>query len=116
MARTLIVGTGIAAAAFAKTKPAEPGEQRQAIGGAHLWQPTRIEPGHKMGQPRSLLTGNVLADPQRGQASKSGDFLRAGDFANLTDTALRESVDRIDPGDVINIKRGGQLRAAAASG
>src|SRR5689334_14043349 len=105
MLKTLIVGTGVAAAAYTKTKPAAFGEQRKAIGGAHLWQNTRIDAKHKMGQPKQLLTGNVLADRQRSQAPKGGEFLRAGEFAELTDKALTESVDRVERGEVIAIKR-----------
>jgi hypothetical protein len=107
MVRTLIVGTGIAATAYAKTQPAKFGEIREVVGGSHLWQASRIDGHHLMGQPGHLLTGNVLADPGRGQVPNGPAFLQAGQFAALTDTALRESVDLLTPGEVSNIKRGG---------
>ena len=84
MVRTLIVGTGIAAAAYARTQPAKFGEIREVVGGSHLWQASRIDGHHLMGQPGHLLTGNVLADPGRGQVPNGPAFLQAGQFAALT--------------------------------
>lgn len=104
MTRTLIVGTGIAAAAYAKTKPAEHDENRTVVGLPHLWQAERMPGDHKMGQPKSLLTGNVLPNNARGQAPGKA-FLPAQEFAQLTDRTLADSVNTIEPGLVTHIRR-----------
>lgn len=109
MVRTLIVGRGIASAAYAKTKPREMGEERTAVGGDPLWQPSRVGGEHRMGQPTQLLTGNVLADDRRGPPPQTGKFMLAQKFARRTDDALAFTTDLELDAAVLNLDLGGEM-------
>lgn len=103
--RTLIIGTGISAAAFAATTPRAPGERRTAVGGPQLWNAARIDPHHAMGQPPNLLTGHVLRGPQTGAPTAPGGFMKAGAFSALTEQVLADHVETIVPVMVRSISR-----------
>lgn len=108
---TIIIGTGISAVAYAATAQREILGNTHAIGGPDLWH--SVSGHHAMGQPRVLLTGNVLGGPgeNRGyenpHSPSSQGFMPASQFADLLTHHLRESASAVLPGSyVTGIRRG----------
>jgi len=74
--KTIVIGTGISAAAYlASLRPNGPGRSQGQVsgpptrqdlgkigvtGGKDLWK--QVDPTHQMGQPEPLLTGNLLGE------------------------------------------------------
>jgi hypothetical protein len=86
MPTTVVIGTGISAAAYLLSVSRDLG-RITALGNPDLWN--QMDPAHRMGQPTPLLTGNLLGhgrvDRGFSQDPRQPEFMRAGLFA----TAMR---------------------------
>ncbi len=86
MGGTVIIGTGISATAYLASLSHQL-EVSKILGQQDLWH--RLSPDHAMGQPAHLLTGNVAAPPQQGNAQgENTAFMLAGAFARFLDAQL----------------------------
>jgi hypothetical protein len=101
--RTLIIGTGISAASWVATAQRQYREERIAVGDPHLWQ--KLDPRHAMGQPRTLLTGQLLGAQDRGfsHPGRHG-FMGTQEFAELVDRRLARGTEEVDRGWVTMIR------------
>lgn len=105
MPRTVIIGTGISAAAYLASANRNLGTII-ATGGPDLWH--QVDPHHRMGQPKPLLTGNLLdrgrdargflVPPQPGRTP----FMPARDFARLVDHHFKSHTHFQFPGTFVS--------------
>ena len=88
--RTLVVGTGISAAAYIATINQDLGAEY--IGGPYLWQ--GMPQDHTLDHPKNLLVGNLLGNSQDRKVNTppqvSSDFL-VKDFVNLVEAVLNQA-------------------------
>ena len=77
---TLIIGTGISAAAYLASMARQLGRVR-VLGGPHLWE--RMAPNHQMGQPSSLLRGNLLRGSRAHETPARSGFMSSKAFEQL---------------------------------
>jgi len=102
MPRTVVIGTGISAAAYLLSANRNLGTVF-GTGGPDLWK--QIAPTHKMGQPAPLLTGNLLAGPRgfiaRPQPGHT-PFMLAGNFADLVDHHFKSHTHFQFPGSLVD--------------
>lgn len=107
MPKTIVIGTGISAAAYlaslrstgsgrasglASGPPTRPDLGDIGVaGGKDLWK--QVDPSHRMGQPAPLLTGNLLLGKRgfaRPPVPGQEEFMTARDFAALVEQQLAE--------------------------
>ncbi len=92
MPMTIVIGSGISAAAYLASVEQELGRV-DVLGGEDLWR--QVDGDHQMGQPRPLLTGNLLGwgPGNRNFAERpipGSRFMLARDFAGLVAHHLAE--------------------------
>lgn len=100
---TLIIGTGISATAYLASANRYLG-QIAVLGGPDLWN--QVDPHHRMGQPRPLLTGNLLgggpADRGFQERPRPGrHFMLARDFAWLVQDQLQRHANAVVPASYV---------------
>jgi len=102
MPTTIVIGMGISAVAYLRSID-RPLGRTYAMGGPDLWN--RLDRHHAMGQPRQLLTGNLLGNrPTDRNFSRSptpGTFLSAGIFADAMVSHLAETGTLTMPGTLV---------------
>lgn len=92
MSKTIVIGTGISAAAYLVSVQQYLTSLNQSlgdvyqVGGRDLWH--SVHRGHAMGQPRQLLTGNLLGSGRSDRGftntpTTGTNFMQAGIFADL---------------------------------
>jgi hypothetical protein len=105
MTSTVIIGTGISAAAYLLSVSRNLG-MVHGTGGPDLWH--QMSPDHAMGQPTQLLTGNLLGSGRtmRGfnQTPRAGTtpFMKARDFAALVEDHLARKAHFQLPGSLVD--------------
>jgi len=99
MPNTIVIGTGISAAAYLisiqqylKSINKTLGDI-YLMGGPDLWQ--NMSPNHAMGQPQQLLSGNLLGHGREdrgfsGQPVPGADFMKAGLFSTVVKYYLKQ--------------------------
>lgn len=99
MPDTIVIGAGISAVAYLNTIQQYLKSTNKTLGdiylmgGPDLWQ--NMSPGHNMGQPQQLLSGNLLGHGRadRGFSSQpvpGADFMKAGLFSTVLKYYLRQ--------------------------
>ncbi|HEV3315886.1 MAG TPA: hypothetical protein VG488_02910 [Candidatus Angelobacter sp.] len=107
MPTTVVIGTGISAAAYLLSVSRDLGHIT-ALGNPDLWN--QMDPQHRMGQPTPLLTGNLLGhgrvDRGFSRTPRQNEFMRAGVFATVMRHYLRTRSHLRVPGSLVeNIVR-----------
>jgi cation diffusion facilitator CzcD-associated flavoprotein CzcO len=86
MPDTIIIGTGISAAAYLASMARQLGRV-VVLGGPHLWE--RMAPNHAMGQPSSLLRGNLLSGSRAHENPAQSGFMSSASFERLVAEQIR---------------------------
>lgn len=112
MPTTIVIGMGISAVAYLRSIDRRPLGTTTVLGGPDLWN--RLDPHHAMGQPRQLLTGNLLGnrptDRNFSTRPTPGTFLSAGIFADAMDSHMRETGAVTAPGSFVkSITKSGRV-------
>lgn len=95
---TIVVGTGISAAAYLATMRRQLGQVR-VLGGAHLWE--RMAPDHAMGQPAPLLRGNLLSGSRQYADPARDGFMSSRAFEQLVTEQIHRNAYCQFPGSMV---------------